>query len=504
MPWLSRGSDRGVADGEFESGARPVGAHGVKMRFAFVNNERREPERTGERGYCDHCKGGVYSAVGEFVARHWKHFGGDCDDWPHESETPWHRAWKALVPVGMQEVSIVRGNEHHRADIFIPHYSVARRPRAEWSRGRVIELQHSSIAPCDVRARSAFYGRMIWLFHGRQFVSNLVSAKFRRASEANYIGDPSLLSRYDEVELIWKRASRVVAIAMQYSPVYLDLGVAFPGQFEPDGEAAEAIDRMLAGSCIDIPSDTLMLRLTDYRKDSAGTFIRAEPLTREAFMRKHMRQALVPFARAQVDQEAGRRIIAIGEYRERRRRAAIDSAAIEPWIESPAPSRDEAPARALLRLMPLAPTTKRRHKRSARGQVSFASRLETLDERNERLRQKAEREARLQREEERCHQREALRLSSDDEQVKWQSEVERIEQSALEDAIGEKSGVELKEQLRRATRLADEVHLRLKAQLHVGEAVDPNDEEALRAAYRLRGEARRALKARSMSEDESP
>jgi hypothetical protein len=49
---------------------------------------------------------------------------------------------------------------HHRADIV-------------GNRGVVVELQHSLISNEDVRAREAFYGKMVWLFDATPFLHNL-------------------------------------------------------------------------------------------------------------------------------------------------------------------------------------------------------------------------------------------------------------------------------------------------------------------------------------------
>jgi competence protein CoiA len=131
------------------------------MKFALIEGVKREPSRTGERGTCPGCEGGVLAKVGPDRVPHWAHqSNSNCDPW-FEPETPWHRAWKALVVPDAQEVTIKRDGSHHRADICVGEH------------GPVIELQQSTIALQEMLDREAFYGRMIWLFDGGRFAAGL-------------------------------------------------------------------------------------------------------------------------------------------------------------------------------------------------------------------------------------------------------------------------------------------------------------------------------------------
>lgn len=104
---------------------------------------------------CPLCRRVVRARCGEVVAWYWAHEqGASCDTWA-ESETPWHLWWKLRAEPDQREV--VMGE--HRADIRTP--------------SGVIELQHSPIAPEEIREREAFYGRMIWLLDGRRMVLGL-------------------------------------------------------------------------------------------------------------------------------------------------------------------------------------------------------------------------------------------------------------------------------------------------------------------------------------------
>src|SRR5262245_6784999 len=108
----------------------------LEMRFALVDGVRREPLGKGEHAECPGCGKGLLAKAGEIRTWHWAHqSGGDCDSW-HDprNEGPWHRAWKGLVVPEAQEVTLKRDDQHHRADVV-------------GNNGRVIEFQHSPLAP---------------------------------------------------------------------------------------------------------------------------------------------------------------------------------------------------------------------------------------------------------------------------------------------------------------------------------------------------------------------
>lgn len=92
----------------------------------------------------------MLAKCGSIKAWHWAHERGhDCDAWAEESA--WHRLWKMLMPADQVEVTIRRNGTAHRADIVK-------------SDGMVIELQHSTISPEEIREREQFYRNMAWLF----------------------------------------------------------------------------------------------------------------------------------------------------------------------------------------------------------------------------------------------------------------------------------------------------------------------------------------------------
>lgn len=119
------------------------------MFFATSAIGRTIEAAPGLHAQCPLCGKRVIAHCGEIVEWHWAHISGsDCDSWS-EGETPWHRWWKGRAPAEWREVPL----GPHRADIK--------------TMAGVIELQHSHIAPDEIRERESFYEKMIWLLDGR-------------------------------------------------------------------------------------------------------------------------------------------------------------------------------------------------------------------------------------------------------------------------------------------------------------------------------------------------
>jgi competence protein CoiA len=91
---------------------------------------------------------------------HWAHHRSrNCDPW-WKNETPWHRKWKNLYPIGCREVShTAEDGEIHRADVKTPT-------------GIVIELQHSVMSDDERISRENFYQNLVWVLDGSVFVQN--------------------------------------------------------------------------------------------------------------------------------------------------------------------------------------------------------------------------------------------------------------------------------------------------------------------------------------------
>ncbi len=128
----------------------------LSMQYAITRARERVAPAPGLEGFCPICEERLIPRCGEIVVWHWAHEKStDCDPW-WEPETEWHRSWKGFASTDRVEVAM----GEHRADI-VSHD------------GRVIELQHSSIDPEQIRSREAFYKRMVWLIDGQPFLGNL-------------------------------------------------------------------------------------------------------------------------------------------------------------------------------------------------------------------------------------------------------------------------------------------------------------------------------------------
>lgn len=108
----------------------------------------------GGRGVCPGCGGEMIAKCGDMNAHHWAHRRGeDCDAW-REPMTDWHLAWQECFPEECREVW-VGPNREHRADVK--------------GRGKILEVQRSSISPAEIQEREQFYGDMAWMLCGEDF-----------------------------------------------------------------------------------------------------------------------------------------------------------------------------------------------------------------------------------------------------------------------------------------------------------------------------------------------
>lgn len=115
-----------------------------------VNRNKAHPE---ESSICPCCKSKVIAKCGSIKVWHWAHESlQNCDSW-HEPMSEWHLWWQGRVKEELTEIII----GPHIADIKLTN-------------GRVIEIQHSSISCEEAREREQFYGNMIWIFDGREFI----------------------------------------------------------------------------------------------------------------------------------------------------------------------------------------------------------------------------------------------------------------------------------------------------------------------------------------------
>lgn len=118
------------------------------------SGERIEATKSGIKATCPTCGGGVRAKCGRINHWHWAHINTDeCDAWS-ERESEWHLSWKRLLPSHQVEVVIEKHGQRHRADI-------------QTTRGLIVELQHSYLAPHKILEREWFYKNMIWIFDAR-------------------------------------------------------------------------------------------------------------------------------------------------------------------------------------------------------------------------------------------------------------------------------------------------------------------------------------------------
>lgn len=171
------------------------------MKYAIVEGRRTEPSRK-TRGVCENCGGEAIAKCGEHVLWHWAHKTRQhCDHW-WENEGVWHRAWKNQFPAEWQEVVLEDPvkRERHIADVRTPA-------------GLVVELQRSTIEPAEVKAREAYYQKMVWLIDGCKNDFDRVNFSMWRSSLTN-----------GWVSFRWFGRSKLFARWHTTKPVFMDFG----------------------------------------------------------------------------------------------------------------------------------------------------------------------------------------------------------------------------------------------------------------------------------------
>lgn len=107
--------------------------------------------------FCTMCEEKVIAKCGKIYVWHWSHIHKkDCDEW-FESESVWHLLWKKTFGKSRSEITILKGEKKHRADVLTES-------------GIVIELQNSPISRETIIEREEFYGeKMLWILNGQPF-----------------------------------------------------------------------------------------------------------------------------------------------------------------------------------------------------------------------------------------------------------------------------------------------------------------------------------------------
>ncbi len=189
------------------------------MIWAYVDGIK-EKAATGLPGFCPDCHNPLIPKCGEINVHHWSHWGErNCDPWD-EPETPWHFERKTWFPEEWQEVTVGK----HRADVKTPT--------------TVIEFQHSSISPGEIREREAHYGDMVWVVDTAPFKKNLqpswpkpwslIQKAEVEAEQDVLLGRSSYIELYHHkrpkhsAQYIWRWLRKSWLRASK--PLYLDLG----------------------------------------------------------------------------------------------------------------------------------------------------------------------------------------------------------------------------------------------------------------------------------------
>lgn len=157
----------------------------------------------GARGLCPECRGDVYARIPEHAIRHWAHTplpDGQVRNCTRDSGemSEWHRRWQ-WERQDLECIEVAQGE--HRADLIN-------------AGGVVIEIQHSSIPPEEIKAREAFWKRGVWLIDGTRIDDGEQRVRIRRHPDQ----DPS--DPYRSVQ--WPRAPLILYRAKW--AIWIDLG----------------------------------------------------------------------------------------------------------------------------------------------------------------------------------------------------------------------------------------------------------------------------------------
>ena len=128
------------------------------MKYAYLNNERIEPQKGTINARCPICGELVIPKCGDIKMHHWAHkTKQNCDIW-WKNETEWHRKWKSYFPKEFQEIVMYddKTGEKHIADV-------------KTNTGIVIEFQHSSMKRNEQLSREHFYKNMVWMIDARGY-----------------------------------------------------------------------------------------------------------------------------------------------------------------------------------------------------------------------------------------------------------------------------------------------------------------------------------------------
>jgi len=136
----------------------------------------------------------MIAKCGEIKIWHWAHKPGTKCDIFSKPESDWHIAWKKKFPKENVKVIIIKNDEKHIADAYLPKSKTA------------IEFQNSSITARDIRRRTEFYDHLIWIFNVKDAYEE---DRLYAESENNYV---------------WEHPKTTIRKIYWKSKVFLDTG----------------------------------------------------------------------------------------------------------------------------------------------------------------------------------------------------------------------------------------------------------------------------------------
>jgi len=161
------------------------------MNFALYENQKVSAEEYNKSDNldlrCPCCNSEVVAKQGEKNIWHFAHkVKNDCSEW-FKPMSEWHSNWQKCFPIEYREVihKCEKTGEKHIADI-------------KTKNDIVIEFQHSSITPQEIRSREEFYGeKMIWVLDANKFKVELVEYNDKKPIKENITYDlESLLKTF--------------------------------------------------------------------------------------------------------------------------------------------------------------------------------------------------------------------------------------------------------------------------------------------------------------------
>lgn len=153
------------------------------MNFALYENQKVSAEEYKKSDNldlkCPCCNSDVVAKQGEINIWHFAHkVKNDCSEW-FKPMSEWHSNWQKQFQEKNREIvhKCEKTGEKHIADV-------------KTDNGIIIEFQHSSITPKEIRAREEFYGeKMIWVLDASKFKVEIVEYLDKKPIKENITYD---------------------------------------------------------------------------------------------------------------------------------------------------------------------------------------------------------------------------------------------------------------------------------------------------------------------------